>query len=380
MSPKNKADRHVLKVIIKLILLGATVQGSHILFTWLLNKFLFRLHKSIPVAVSLIPCVSFLIYLLRNKEEIPETSVHCRYSPFCSFYFVHQNKPVKSRNIYLKHIKSILKPCDIILRRNTDYLVELIFTQNSYFTHVGICVPDGDDHLKIIDCTSEHGVEYNDIEDFCSCNNLAILRFAVDDSALKATVRESLQAGWEKEAMWKYNNHTEKEPENKDLKNREQDIHNGIIAEIKSGTSTTASINKLLANNNYKQVIQERARSLEGASFDINFDFKSFDKFSCIEYVWYCFRCLYPLHRIKVSDFEYFQFITVPVIMPDVFIKNPFFEYKYTSLPRIDNKQKLQKHVQTKQRQVTKFIMNIAVWDVVILCALKIFLRYRSKR
>lgn len=378
MNPEDTAACHVLKVRLKLMVLIVGTPISHARFTWLLNKFFFHLPKSIPLVVSAIPIVSFIFYLWRNRKKEGDIASHCRYSPFCSFYFVHERIPVKNDNVDLAKIKKI-QACDIILRRNRNYLVELIFGQNSYFTHVGICYSNDDNGIKILDCTSEHGVAFNKPEEFCSCDNLAILRFTIDDKTLNDKKIERLEVE-EEEAIRKHIYNDNRTGENNEaLKARELKIYDKINEALGADQFNYDLIREILNNNNCEEVIAERARSLRRVSFDYTFNFKSFDKFSCIEYVWYCYKCLYPLHRIKVSDFEYFRYITVPVIVPDVFLKNDFFKCVYTSFPGIDNIRQLQKHVQTKHWQFTKFFVNILLWDVVILYTLNKLFISRSK-
>ncbi|SFP82824.1 hypothetical protein [Parafilimonas terrae] len=117
----------------------------------------------------------------------------------------------------------------------------------------------------------------------------------------------------------------------------------------------------------YRKAVTNRAKSLIGTPYDLKFDFENFDSFSCIEFVWYCYKCLFPLHRIRVKDFEFLQSFKVPIIIPDVFVKNDFFKYIYSSVRQGGSKILLMEHVKKHRWALGWFLLSVFVWDVILM-------------
>jgi len=144
---------------------------------------------------------------------------------------------------------------------------------------------------------------------------------------------------------------------------------------IKDDSSTKDN----LFESTFRDLILNRALSLRKTPYDTKFDFKNFDKFSCIEYVWYCYKCLFPFHRIRVKDFEFFNSINMPVIVPDVFVKNDFFKYIWSNIPRIENipddlkksgsskKKALKKMVKNFRKPFWPFVISVFLWNIIFL-------------
>ena len=253
-----------------------------------------------------------------------------------------------------------IQPCDILLRRYNNYLDGLIFSQNSYFTHAAIFYGNYEGRAnQVLHATSEKGVHFDDLKSFCQCDDVAVLRFTTEVTEEETTVRTYIEeAGYST-------------PAEKDLLDKELSVFEGLMKDIKHISSKDS------ANlDTCKNIILERGESLKGTPYDSQFNFKSFDALSCIEFVWYCFKCLFPLHRIRVKDFEYFGMFELPVIVPDVFIKNDYFKYIYSSIKKVQGKGELRKYIRTDRSKVKKFVINIFIWEAVILTGCYFFNKY----
>lgn len=365
-TARKDTSNYILKIGLKLLTLTVVVGVAQLVVTYCINRRFFRMKKSVPLYASLVPVVGFLTYLIGGKGGVKSRVVHCRYNPFCSFLFRYDKQPVKNERIDLGEIKRSLLPGDILLRKQRNHLDEIIFAQNSYFTHVGICTPvAGSNVLQVLHATSEKGVASTSVEEFCSCEEVAVLRFSPEGSKYQEELTGKHKVKYDQEAK-KIRRYIRKDnldtPAEEILKSREIEIFDSLNTGINSESKTTA-----FWQQNYLNVVIETAKLLEGVKYDLSYDFKNFSKLSCIEYVWYSYKCLFPLHRIKVEDFEYFRCITWPVIIPDVFIKNEFFTYVYSSIPNIHNSEQLREFVQSKPSPLWRIAFNILLWDALIL-------------
>lgn len=381
-TDKNKNRVKYLKFIIKkLRYLGLTIISLNVITIFSLNSLLLHLPFWFPLFVVFIPSISFFIFFLRNQipGRFHNNMTHYKYNLIFPFIFHDDPAPKKSDSIDLDEIRKKIKHCDIILRRYNRYIDGLIFSENSYFTHVGIYCEDYKGiSREVLHAEAEPGVHKTSLENFCNCDQLAILRFSLKKTEEEEQMHEHIK----KEH---YSIH-----DNNHIRHRELVVFNNLMKETKRLHGNFILKENDLFAEGYSNLILDRAISLLDTPYDFEFDFENFDHFSCIEYVWYCFKCLYPLHRIKVKDFEFFQLIKMPVIVPDVFVRNDFFRYVYTSLPiknkdinedededekekekkENQNKRALIKYTKSAQKQFWKFIVMILIWDVIFLFTL----------
>lgn len=348
-------SKYLSTVGFKLLSFGLAVMALIAFILWVCNLRFLHLPSYLPVLVSLVPLALFNLYLLKSwfqhKSGIIMRLARCKYNRFCSIYLYYDHSPKKSKNIDLSEIAGKIMPCDILLRRYNYYLDGLIFSQNSYFTHAGIFYGNyNGKELQVIHSTGENGVHFCNLEDFCKCDDIAILRFTTNET------EEDVEA---------YNNilHADRVSiRQNEVINKEIKIFRDLMEDIKH-----ISRKENLSQENYKSIILERAESLKGTRYDSEFNFKNFDTLSCTEFVWYCFKCLFPLHRIRVKDFEFFGYLKMPIIIPDVFIKNDFFAFVYSSIPSAQNKRDLRQHVLSAHLKLIHFFLNILCWEAAIL-------------
>lgn len=311
--------------------------------------------------VYIIGCLPLILYLLfflqlwlRGKNTLYHLGSH-KYSLFFPVWFCNDEHPTRNSNIDIEKIKRVAESGDVILRRYKNHLDNLVFGENSYYTHVGIyCKPNGEDEPYIMHCTLEKGLNRESVDDFCNCDEVALMRFSLDPTEEEENI-----------AAYIDNPHRYNSPDIQPHLEEKQ-IFDTVINKVKQELIATALDEKLFPER-LNDVIMKRAVSFEKLEYDSHYDFDNFDKMSCVEYVWYCYKCLFPLHRIRVKDFEFFNLIELPVIIPDVFVKNDYFRYAYCSNPELHNKINLVRKVRKHKGHFWRFLLSILVFNVVLM-------------
>jgi len=362
MQEDNNARTYFYVITKKLILLGILVLFLNILALFVVNRFFFEMEFSVPLFAAFFPVVLFLgfwLYAWLTRSTIMKLTEYI-YNPYIPFLLRHKPNPVKNPTIDIALLQQMAQPCDIILRRYNQYLDSIIFSENSYFTHVGLCYGEGDVVTHVWHSTGKHGVHKVSLEEFCCCDEVAVIRFGFGKTEEEERLLHHLQHGMSTEV------------------DGELGIVEHLLKKIKTEIPESSLTDEDNFDARYKEVILRNAVALEGTPYDYKFDFKNAQTMSCVEYVWYCYKCLFPLHRIKVRDFEFFEWVKLPVIIPDVFVRNDYFDYVCSSLPGISGKQGLIEAIDGRKRKFWKFLTSIFVWNVVILAAIYFLKDYLS--
>ena len=66
--------------------------------------------------------------------------------------------------------------------------------------------------------------------------------------------------------------------------------------------------------------------------YDFGFNFNDSERLSCVEFVWNCYKALYPLHQVSRKTIYYFKWVKL-IIVPDMFLRSVFFNLVYSSVP-----------------------------------------------
>lgn len=319
--------------------------------------------------IAVTPYLSFIRFYARNKTDnnFVDKLAHCKYNPLFPFYFFVDAGQQKSNRIDFETIIPLVKDCDVVLRRYENYLDGLIFSQNSYFTHVGILYKDDQNNYQVYHAEGKHGVHTSSLEDFLVCDDVAFLRFSFNTNHDEIHIRQHIIDD---------NRSTTEVP---NLSDRELGVFDNMSQMVASKTTNASSHSDQKFEEEYAGIILERAKSLLKTGYDFDFDFHNFEFLSCIEFVWYSFKCLFPVHQIKVMDFEYFGIFRLPVIIPDVFIKNKHFRFIYTSLPGIKTKNQLRRKIISGSRQLRLFLLVMLTWEIIIFCSIFFFIWFMIK-
>ncbi len=319
--------------------------------------------------IAFTPYLSYGLFYFRNKKNFKfrDLLAHCRYNRLFPFHFYTDANKKASKRIDFKTIAPLIKNCDIVLRRYTNYLDGLIFSQNSYFSHVGIVYRDAYNNYHVYHAEGKDGVHMSTLEEFLVCDDVAFLRFSFNTNHDVVNIRQYVIDDLRSTTDIPHLNH------------RELTVFDSMVQKASPKTAATLLQSDQQFEEEYAPVILERARSLLKTAYDLDFNFTDFNQLSCIEFVWYCFKCLFPVHQIKVQDFEYFKFLKLPVIIPDVFIKNKHFRFIYTSLPNITRKKQLKKRIKKGSWQLISFLLVTLFWEAIIFSVV-FFLAWRLLR
>lgn len=340
----------------RLVLLALVILALNVLVLCYIDAYLKSFNILKPLLIVMIPFFCFMIYwliaFLTNNKLAWLT--HCKYNRFIPFLLYPKLFPVKSKEINVDKIKSDARPGDIILRRYNYYIDSIVFSENSYFTHVGICNGEGNTATEVLHCTAKGGVHSISIAEFCQCDHIAILRFSLDESEE------------EKQILGYINEQKPDDQAPEEIIQNERKIFELLQKRLMSETTTITKNDSSSFTEYVKETVLSRAVSLKGKiEYDFNFNFRDFTRMSCVEYVWYCFKCIYPLHRIKEESFEFFDWVKLPVIIPDVFIKNDFFKYVYASIPGIETKPQLISVIDRRTRKFLEFLFFMLLWNII---------------
>lgn len=352
----------------KVGMLATVVAICNIVIIYIFNQY-FSLSPFAPVVIGFLPVIFFGGYYLRwavGKIFVVELA-RCKYSRFAPFYFYHQQEARRGPRVDVEAIRNLLQPGDVILRRQEGYLDGIVFSANSFFTHAGICCNRAEGMpLEIMHANVEQGVHPSTIESFCQADDIAILRFSPAPSPREAQMLAFIE------------NEPRPTHDIDVIKDREFKTFNSLYNRFKPpGGQFDYGDNQA---GDYHRIIIDRAYSLQGEHYDINFEFSDFTRFSCIEFVWYCYKSLFPLHRISVEDFEFFGIFKLPVIVPDVFIHNDFFEYVYSTVPKTGNKDLLMKHVKKPRKQLLYLAITMLSWNALIMVVANYFFKINISR
>ncbi|MBE7169760.1 MAG: hypothetical protein INR73_04175 [Williamsia sp.] len=325
----------------------------------------FHLPFYIPLVIFCLPFIIFSGYLLRNcTVDTPMNNIaYCRMNYLFPFHFTRDHQHARSEQIDLDSMKKQLQDGDIVLRRYNDHLDGLIFKQNSYFTHAGICerVPRAgrDEEEQQFDyyvwhATAGENVHRITLEQFCNCDEVAVFRLCPEQFPKSKKFKKAA-------------NHFRKHGQGykSQFTRTEQDIYTALFEEVSSG-GKMADLD--LDWELYRTTVVQKARQLEGTQYDKTGNFTNPSKLCCIEYVWLCYLCLFPLHIIRLRNFRYFNMVEVLSLIPDVFIKNKYFACKYTSLEHIRDRKELIRFTNKHRVSFAWFMARMFLWEFLFLC------------
>lgn len=322
----------------------------------------------IPILIGLFPFIYIIMLALvqRNKRGIGDTMSGIKFFKYFPIAFYYDPKPEIFRFKKSYEVKDIIEPGDVLLQRNDNYLQSLVLGQTSYFTHAGLYYGDFQGKEKqVIHSTGSKGVDFISLDHFLRCDDIAVLRF--DTDLINRTNNDFPDTNYFTER--KHTNKLMTEYEIKgiesvemtetlaevepgsaydcekkipkkveDLIHEERTIHNSKLNDVAQKQSIF--LKKLLNDpkinidsvKKFMPVILDVAAAYQGTEFDYGFNFTNTSRLSCIEFVWVCYKALFPIHRIDREKVCYFNFVNTYVIVPDMFLRSKLFTLKYNSV------------------------------------------------
>ena len=138
---------------------------------------------------SLIYLSKFLIFIYKNWINILTAigNIKIFNTPFYILYDPREYD-YKIRGYQIRHIKSLLKPGDIILRKYDHYLDGFLIPGK--YSHSSLYIGNN----TIIHAVAE-GVKKIDLIDFCQCDGICVLRCKNEDVSKQAIINAKLNLG-----------------------------------------------------------------------------------------------------------------------------------------------------------------------------------------
>ncbi len=405
MNKTDNSDEFLLSLVFVAVLILLVFPA------WLLNNQWLSINRWLFWTLVLLPLISIYVALLLsgNAFRVFGKLPYIKYRPRLPLLFYYDEKPERYRYKECRHIKEIIETGDVLLRRHDHYIDGLILLQNAYYSHAGIARKDDvTGAVTVYHAIGAKGVTEDVLENFSRCDDLAILRFNGNKNLgrfLKKHANASFfrEDNKGKKLMSKMKNTELSIPQqqgnskiNIDLKDVRElvaspgpDIMiNGQPAskvELKIYDTLVENINKgnyvTPDKDQYLPVIMKLAEGSKGIPYDYDFNFQNFKTMSCVEFVWFCYKSLFPVHQVKRRVYTYFGFIKTFVLVPDLFLASPAFDLVYSGIDSVNmNKRKLIQHTKTKRVQFWSFIATIVFLQLALLVLISVLGNHLSEK
>lgn len=387
MNKTDNSDEFLLSMVFIAVIMLLIIPCYIINDQWLsINPWFFW-------SIVLLPLISilFAMILSGNTFRIFGKLPYIKYRPKLPLLFYYDEKPEKYRYRECNKLQSLIQDGDVLLRRHDHYIDGLILLQNAYYSHAGIAFMDkASGKIKVYHAVGATGVTEDFIENFSRCDDLAVLRFNPKKDFgpyLKKhsnpTFFRNDKKGQElvnkiKHPQIRIPNGDKKTKMTFDMKNVRQlvasdELH--LQIEGKPSSEVELKIFDDIYHNiqsgnyippdpgRYLPVILELAKQSKGIPYDYDFNFQNFKTMSCVEFVWFCYKSLFPIHQVKRRVYTYFGFIRTFVLVPDLFVASPAFDLIYSGIEGVGtNKKKLLQYIKRTRVRFWNFIF------VVIIC------------
>ncbi len=403
MNKTDNSDEFLLTIVFITVILLLVIPAC------LLNTYWLTINPWFFWALVLLPLISilFAMILSGNTFRIFGKLPYIKYRPKLPLLFYYDEKPNRYRYKECEKLKEVIKTGDVLLRRHDHYIDGLILLQNAYYSHAGIAYRDestGD--IKVFHALGATGVTEDLLENFSRCDDLAVLRFNPgkelgeylrrhgNNLFYKKSSNSEKLVNKIKHAKVRIPHADKKSQLSFDFRNvrdlvasREVDImigdshaseielklFDGIIENIHSGNYVPPQ------PDNYIPLVIELARNSKGIPYDYDFNFQNFKTMSCVEFVWFCYKSLFPIHQVKRRVYTYFGFIKTFVLVPDLFVASKAFDLVYTGIPGVGNhKKKLLQHIKRTRVRFWPFLFFIVFLQLSILILFSILAHFLS--
>lgn len=364
----------------------------------LINGCWLHLHGLLTCFIILLPLLCLLIGIVKGGgvKCTLKAITHTKYWNHFPPVLFYDPLPRRYRFKNPGNLAHILEEGDVLLRRFDHYIDGLILKQASYFTHAGLYYGSYQGkERQVLHAVGATGVSFVDLEDFIKCDDFAILRLkeivfhqGADISTPQEQHKElsipfmpnivtSMLLAQDKSGSGAWGN---KQIELKDARTfitgTETDFSRlSPLAQKELAIYDQLNNNITVEKKVYIPVIKEAGLSVLGEAYDYDFNFIDFTKMSCVEFVWYAYKCLLPVHRIRRNFYNYFAFVKAFVIVPDDFLKSDAFELVYSSLP-FAGKEKLLGFISGKKFLFWSFLLKVVLVQLVFLLLIFTVARY----
>jgi hypothetical protein len=382
----------------------------------------------IAILIGSLPLLSLIFCLLKNGNsgDIRNNITSIRYDNFCPLLFQYDPRPDHFRFKNIKALKDTLQPYDILLRRQERYLEGLVLEQTSYFTHAAIYYGNkGQDVEQVIQAVGGTGVGPIGLDEFARCDEIAVLRFnmslvedekwkdkphkiredfleninlalpnntlinngptrksvdllrVVNYDPLKNTAYDDRAARKKVVILINEDINCKETPGLSEVGKTEKDIFDYFIKSFAIKKRPQIDISRL---QTFMPTILTLCDKYKGRPYDFGFNFADSESLSCVEFVWGCYKALFPLHQIRRDYTYYFKWVRTLVIVPDQFLTSEFFTLQYSSvqIPDTSSAPELYKFAAKTRLNFFRFVFKIVAWQLAILFVLYLFSGFRK--
>ncbi|MGZ5254212.1 MAG: hypothetical protein ACXWV4_07635 [Flavitalea sp.] len=382
---------------LKLIFVGLICLALMIAPCIVLNIFINKGETKLGIIFGFLPIISVTGAILRsgNFKDIIGKLTYVKYRKQFPLYYYYDEEPKYFRWPDSRSVESRIESGDVILRRHDEYLDGLILLQNSYYSHVGIAEKDENTgQVSVHHALGKSGVTKHSFEKFAKCDDIAVLRFN-GGNGLGEYLKKTSNSVFYKEnkeskdleakprysevyipGIEKRNRKTFEMKNVRPLLYHTEDnfMHQGEMAEkleLSLFDRLTREINEGNFNppkpDEYIPLMMSLANQSEGIPYDFDFNFQNFKKMSCVEFVWFCYKSLFPIHQVKRRVFTFFGFIRTFVMVPDLFLGSKAFDLIYCSMSDVENnKYKLLHKIRFQHLKFWNFFMILIGIQVVL--------------
>jgi hypothetical protein len=378
----------------KLIWIGIKSLSLIIIFSVLLNLIFFKVNWFIVVTILLLPVISaFLTVIINGKVRILRELAYIKYFKKLSPIFFYDPVPFNYRHKCADELYNQIQEGDIILRRHDSFLDGLVLLQTSYFSHAAIVVEKNEYSITLMHCVGSTGVTPILLEDFIKCDDIAVLRLCereirhIDGIEKNANFFGSPENHESRVKTDKITQvfHQKAIPGSgplKDINIHTQDTRAFILSAnkvLKIDQQLTAEELKIyddlfdgkpVALREAVQVVKKVAihNKKSNIKYDFNFNFIDVTTMSCVEFVWFCYKSLFPYHQVKRRPFTYFGSILTYILVPDLFLESRAFKVVYNSIyPDSNNKSNLLKYCKARRIDFWQFVVQLFLTMILLI-------------
>lgn len=370
-----------------------------------LSCFIRRGDPLIGTFFGFLPIILVTLAIIRSGKirNIIERLTYVKYKRVFPLIYFYDEEPKHYRWPDSRSVEAKIESGDVILRRHDDYLDGLILLQNSYFSHVGIAEKDDTNgQVYVHHALGKSGVTKDSFEKFAKCDDIAVLRFNGGDGLgeyLKKTsnnifYKENKESK-DLEAKPRYSEIYIPGIEERNRKtfgmrdvrqllyHTDDDImHEGEMAEkaeLRLFDRLTKEINEGMffppERKEYIPLMMTLANKSKGTPYDFDFNFQNFKKMSCVEFVWFCYKSLFPIHQVKRRVYTFFNFIRTFVMVPDLFLGSKAFDLIYCNIEDIGtNKYKLLHKIHSQHLKFWDFFLEIILIQIILFLVTYLFI------
>lgn len=372
-----------------------------------LNYYISKDKIYLGIFFGFLPIILVTLAILRsgNLKNIIGRLTYVKYKRVFPLIYFYDEEPKYYRWPDSRSVEAKIESGDVILRRHDDYLDGLILLQNSYFSHVGLAEKDETNgQVYVHHALGKSGVTKDSFEKFAKCDDIAVLRFNGGEGLAEYLKKTSNNIFYKEN---KDSKDLESKPRYSEIyipgieeRNRKtfgmRDVrqllyhtddnimYNGEMAEkaeLRLFDRLTREINEGKFNpphkNEYIPLMMTLANKSKGVPYDFDFNFQNFKKMSCVEFVWFCYKSLFPIHQVKRKVFTFFNFIRTFVMVPDLFLGSKAFDLIYCNMDGIGtNKYKLMHKIRFLHLKFWYFFLALVLIQVLLFLFTYLVLKY----